>query len=238
MLLAYASEILLSLSLYIYISFRLLSLPCLLLVPRSILRRVVSHGSFLRLLLPRLCSLEPSSSLSLSSSKVDPYCTRLLAFKVPLVALPDAPPSWNSRFSPSLVPPPPPTPFQSPRSPLAALGLLEFYRARYPRCRLRFILQLSLIQRIPWSVIITPGHFRLLLFSTRFSFVCTFVGCGRGNWKPGFRMELALLSSKILACSLIFRSVLRRDRLFASKFLLFFIKFDRSCNQSKIIENR
>ena len=124
--------------------------------------------------------------LSLSSSKVDPYCTRLLAFKVPLVALPDAPPSWNSRFSPSLVPPPPPTPFQSPRSPLAALGLLEFYRARYPRCRLRFILQLSLIQRIPWSVIITPGHFRLLLFSTRFSFVCTFVGCGRGNWKPGF----------------------------------------------------
>lgn len=137
-------------------------------------------------------------------------------------------------FPVSLFPPPPPTPFQSPRSPLAALGLLEFYRARYPRCRLRFILQLSLIQRIPWSVIITPGHFRLLLFSTRFSFVCTFVGCGRGNLGFGWNW----FSFRRKSCSLIFRSILRRDRLFASKFLLFFIKFDRSCNQSKIIENR
>lgn len=95
-----------------------------------------------------------------------------------------------------LVSPSPPPSSSSPSlvSPLASLPREEFYRARYPRCRLRFILQLSLIQRIPWSVIITPGHFRLLLFSTRFSFVrlvhlcCgTLVASDRGkdgNW-PG-----------------------------------------------------
>lgn len=123
----------------------------------------------LRLVVRRLCSLEPGSSAPLLSLSLSSFwwilIARLLAFRVPLVALPDAPPSWNSRFSSSR----PPLPLS--RSPRRASLPREFYRARYPRCRLRFILQLSLIQRIPWSVIITPGHFRLLLFSTRFSFV-------------------------------------------------------------------
>lgn len=69
-------------------------------------------------------------------------------------------------------------------------------------------------------------------------FVCVYLCWLRAGKLETRVLELALLPSKILACSLIFRSVLRRDRLFASKFLLFFIKFDRSCNQSKIIENR
>lgn len=39
----------------------------------------------------------------------------------------------------------------------------DFYRARInPRCRSRFILQLSLIQRIPWNVIITGVYLESL----------------------------------------------------------------------------
>ena len=70
---------------------------------------------------------------------------------------PDAPPPWNSRFSffvsfshllslPSLR-----RLSLLPFSPFSRSLVLGFYRARYPRCRLRFILQLSLIQRIPWQ---------------------------------------------------------------------------------------
>lgn len=74
---------------------------------------------------------------------------------------------WNSRFSFSVYPSPPPLP--APLSVRVQHFPSTFYRAGInPRCRLRLILQLSLIQRIPWNVIITTVYLELLLSLSAF----------------------------------------------------------------------
>lgn len=150
----------------------------LLLPPRSrsSFPTVVSHGSFVAGGW-RLCSLEPGSLrrsfyrfyLRGSISVFLQDLIVQLAFKVPLVAPGRATTVEFAFFLPRRFLPPPVLSLRSssPSFPAPSLAL-GFYRARYPHCRLRFILQLSLIQRIPWSVIITPGYSRLLLFPRDF----------------------------------------------------------------------
>lgn len=103
---------------------------------------------------------------------------------------------WNSRFSFLL--------YSS--FPLAPLSVRvghfpsltpDFYRAGINlRCRLRLILQLSLIQRIPWNVIITTVYLESLL-----SFLAFYIATRGEPWMSSVSRELLRIVFKRKECN-------------------------------------
>lgn len=137
------------------------------------------------------CTTRFHSSTQCSRTRLHPWNSRFsfLAYSLPLIPL--APLSVRVRHFPSTS---------------------NFYRAGInPRCRLRLILQLSLIQRIPWNVIITTVYLELLLS------LSAFYTATRGEpWVSSVSRELPRIVFKRKGCnnrSCTVRWIMMRDKL-------------------------